>query len=46
MVFDSADALKSAGLVKLAKDLVVCIKNTPDFDFSEGRSLPDHSHKD
>lgn len=46
MVFDSADALKSAGLITLAKDLIVCMKNTFDFGFSEGRSLLDHSQKD
>lgn len=30
MVFDSADALKSAGLITLAKELVAFMKNTSD----------------
>lgn len=44
MVFDSRDALKSAGLITVAEDLAVCMKNTS--EFSEGRSLLNHSHKD
>lgn len=46
MVFDFADALESAGLITPAKELTVCMKDTSDFDFSEGKCLLIPSHKD
>lgn len=46
MVFDFADALESAGLITPAKGLAGFMKNSSDSDFSEGRCLLIHSHRD